>query len=273
VELREIANKITSTTARAQSVVDAGDSEDPFKHRAFQLATQYLETLGTETPESILAERRELEKRRKTEDEDRERRGRQGKWLAIVSERGKRYANCSLATYDAATEPQRVAVEQIRAWITDLPKKLETGAGLVLIGPAGTGKDHLAAAVMRAAVLHFGIDVKWTNGPDLWESIRDGIKSQDSEWERIKDYAREKLLVISDPALRGQPLTTFQGDVLYRIVDARYNNLRPTVFTANVQDRTELEGLLGGAVVDRITDGALVIRCDWPSYRKPESKP
>lgn len=187
----------------------------------------------------------------------------------MIRDRGSRYKDCTIANYVVANEKQKAVVDAILEYGKSLADRVAAGEGLLLIGTAGTGKDHLVAALLRHAVFSGGLTVKWQAGPDIWATFRDAIGSETNEKSVVEKYTWPKLLAISDPALRGQPLTNFQADVLYRIVDRRYSERKPTIATANVKDRKELESLVGAATVDRLTESATVLACDWPSYRKP----
>jgi hypothetical protein len=56
--------------------------------------------------------------------------------------------------------------------------------------------------------------------------------------------------------------------MLFRILDGRYNHLRPTWVSVNVSNRNELDERMGVTLAERLVDGALTIFCNWPSYRK-----
>jgi hypothetical protein len=77
------------------------------------------------------------------------------------------------------------------------------------------------------------------------------------------------ILVLSDVAPPFGALTSWQGALLYRIVDERYNHKLATWANANIASETEGAERIGAAAIDRLADGALVCRCDWPSYRRP----
>jgi hypothetical protein len=53
-------------------------------------------------------------------------------------------------------------------------------------------------------------------------------------------------------------------------VDYRYSHRKPIWLTLNVADGAEAELRMGAQTVDRLRDGALVLFCNWPSYRKAD---
>lgn len=146
---------------------------------------------------------------------------------------------------------------------------INRGTNLVLFGPAGTGKDHLAASLLWQAA-YLGARIAAFTGPQLWSRTRDLIGDGGSESQLLNCLREPNVVLISDPTSPGKSLTDAQADWLYRIVDRRYRDLKPTWLTANVADRKDAETKLTVQVWDRLRDGAVTVDCNWPSYRKPE---
>ena len=202
-------------------------------------------------------------------------------WEAFKSARGSRYAGCRLANFEARTDEMMAAWATVQAFADNIVAEYSDGTPLLLFGPTGTGKDHLMVGVVhelfasvRVACRSVGgydayraPDVHWCNGPDLFGAIRQGI-AESTEKKLIEDYARYELLVISDPVPPAGRATDYQITTLYRILDRRYSNTRPTWCTLNVAKRAELEDRVGAAVAGRLTHGAEAVFCNWESYRR-----
>jgi len=218
----------------------------------------------SEAPEQREAKRQEAEQKKL----DQLQRDRDNIWGKLLRDIGQRYAGVRLASFQAETDAQKRALAQLNAFCDSLDERTETGQGLVLTGPKGTGKDHLAISCLRAAVLHSGIEAAWVDGQTLYQEFRDGIDSETRERDAIRRYTAPKILLISDPVPPSESLTSFQQSVLWRIVDRRYRDLRPTWVTMNVSSGEEAEKRVGAQIVDRLRDGALSIVCNWPSHRK-----
>lgn len=213
----------------------------------------------------VLAERERAEAQRKAQQRVVEIANRHGNLAARV---GKRYANASLDDFETPHDAQLDVLGDVRDYCEHVEERIASGSGLFLIGPPGTGKDHLVAAVLFDAVSK-GIDVAWTDGMQLFAAARDNIDSNKTEASWLAAYTKPTLLAISDPV---PPLGTvkegFQLATLFSIVDRRYRDMRPTLMTLNVNDRDEAEKRMAPNIVDRLAHGALVLRCDWPSYRR-----
>jgi DNA replication protein DnaC len=137
-----------------------------------------------------------------------------------------------------------------------------------LYGPVGTGKDHLAYAVAMAAVAA-ELTIGWLSGQQWFGQLRDAIDEGTNEQSLVGRISRPDLVVISDPLPSGGQLTTYQGAMLFRAIDARYARGKATVLTVNLADDAEADEHLGSAIWDRLCHNTWKISCNWPSYRRP----
>ena len=188
---------------------------------------------------------------------------------------GRRYEDCGLNNYETTAAEQTHTVKSLQSYLTNLAANVRGGNGLVLFGPSGTGKDHLLVAMAREAIWE-GVNVVWTNGRDLFAEVR-GLMGRDryqsldspaSEEELLAPLINADVTFISDPIPPTGALTEFQSDVLFRVLDARYRDRMPTWVTINVENGSEADDRMGAQLVDRLRHDALVIHCNWPSYRK-----
>lgn len=181
----------------------------------------------------------------------------------LLNAAGQRYRDCTLENFACKVPIQRQVVSSVVAYVAaDCPENL------ILYGPVGTGKDHLAFAVCRSAV-KAGKTVRWVNGQSWFGTVRDSFDSVKSEASLISELSRPDLLCLSDPLPPMGALTQFQSTMLYRLIDARYSRNVPTICTVNVANDGEADERIGAATWDRLCHGAYKLRCPWPSYRQP----
>lgn len=215
------------------------------------------------TPEQIaameLAHTREREQRRKWEQNSR--------WQQLIARRGERYSLCTLTNFAIYDDRQQPAVERIKAYCESVLGTDTEGCGLVLYGPAGTGKDHLLVAALRYAVFRHNFHPVWVNGMELYGELRDAIGSDRDESSTLEKYIRADILAISDPLPPFGALTEYQAAMLFRIIDARYSRCLPTWATVNVKDGKEGNERMGSQITDRLRHGAVAVDCNWPSFR------
>lgn len=209
---------------------------------------------------------------RKLTAEERERAEGWRKWELLSQRIGERYAKCKLSEFVYADDAevktrQAEAIGKLERYQEDMPNLVNFGQGIVLFGPAGTGKDHCMAAMMRKACWH-NLNVEWRNGMDLYADRRDAISREVPERDLIRDLVATDVLAISDPIPPWGNLTEGQAEFLFRVVDGRYRQRKPIWVTANFAEGKEAESRIGKQVVDRLRDGSLALFFDWPSFRK-----
>lgn len=185
----------------------------------------------------------------------------------LWKERGRRYRQASLTTFAIEVPAQREVLSAIRTYARDLRENIEAGKNIVLVGPPGTGKDHLMAALFDAA-FDAGYVVRWVSGPKLFAGLREAIHEGTGDAAAIRPYLTADVLALSDPIPVVGGLTGYQSSCLYEIVDGRYSDLRPVWATLNAAGAAEAEEKVGPAIIDRLRDGALSLALNWPSYRK-----
>jgi len=185
---------------------------------------------------------------------------------ALWKARGRRYRHCTLTNFEAVGTQVTVRAA-VRDYLHNLTDNIRNGVNLILIGPKGTGKDHLLAA-MFDETLDKGFSIKWTSGAALWSRFRSAIDQDRTENQVTAEYITPDVLALSDPVPVCGALTPYQAAKLYEIVDARYNHCRPIWTTVNCQDGSAMAESLGGQVVDRIRDGAVSLACNWGSFRE-----
>ena len=111
-------------------------------------------------------------------------------------------------------------------------KRLESlSESLYLTGQKGTGKTHMAAAIIREIVLdktpyHNCSSLQWVSVPDLLLEIRASFRdgSDRSEASIIEQYSDCRVLILDD--LGAEKTTEWSLQTLYTIIDRRYREER-----------------------------------------------
>jgi DNA replication protein DnaC len=143
---------------------------------------------------------------------------------------------------------------------------IREGRDVLLIGPPGTGKSHIAQALGYQAIKG-GCVVLYRS---IFDVVRDFLHDEAlNQQDRVMDrYLRADLVIIDDMGMKQLPKRS--GEYLFEII-MRRNQVRSTVMTSNrpLEDWGKLIGDVPAAtaILDRFLHNAEVIAITGRSYR------
>jgi DNA replication protein DnaC len=146
---------------------------------------------------------------------------------------------------------------------------------LVMVGQSGVGKSHLLQALSRR-YCELGYRVRYTTSADLLEDLRASLADQTLP-RRIRYWSRFDLVVIDefgfDRIERSE--CPQAANLFYKVIDAR-SGQRSTALATNIDFEAWSEYLgdppLAMAFLDRIVDGAILLKIRGKSYRAHRAK-
>lgn len=150
---------------------------------------------------------------------------------------------------------------------------LQERAPVLIVGPCGTGKSHLAQALGHCAVRQ-GADVLFTTCANLTASLN-AARATGAYERKLASLTRVQLLIIDDFGLK--PLRPPADEDLHELIAERYE-AASTLVTSNL-DLPEWDQafpanrLLASATLDRLRHNAYCLTLDGKSYRTPKMSP
>jgi DNA replication protein DnaC len=137
---------------------------------------------------------------------------------------------------------------------------------IILIGPSGVGKTHLAIA-LGVAACQGGYTCYFTTFQNLMENLRKA-EEQHRLRRKLLTYNKPHVLIIDE--LGYLPLSRVDANLFFQLVSTRYEN-GPTILTSNKSyiewgDFFPDEGI-ASAILDRLLHYSKTIKIDGQSYR------
>ena len=161
-----------------------------------------------------------------------------------------------------------------QAQIKDLAtcRFIDEKVAVLIAGPCGTGKSHIAQALGHLAVRN-GHDVIFTTQSKLLGQLQ-AARAVNTYQRRFQALVRAPLLIIDDFGLK--PFQPPQDEDFHELVAERYETAA-TVITSNLAleewGAAFPNRLLGSATIDRLRHGAYCVILDGASYRAPRQQP
>lgn len=150
-------------------------------------------------------------------------------------------------------------------------KFIAEGGNALIIGKPGTGKSHVAKAVVYQATLQ-GYDVRYVEADT--EFARYGLASSQEQAALLKGWVEPDLLVLDDLFL-ARRIADVSAELLQAIVHQRYKLRRSIVITSNrvVQDwgKYLADATMATTILDRLMHRCAMLEFEGKSYRMKEA--
>jgi len=176
---------------------------------------------------------------------------------------GKSFANLNQAELSAAVQQQIAALKEQSDWA-------HRAGNVLLIGPSGGGKSHIAAAI-ASQLIEQNVRVKWFSAVALVQSLQQAKRDLDlmTAMTRLDKY---QVLIVDDIGYVKK--TDAETQVLFEFIAHRYES-GSLIITSNQPfsqwDHIFPDTMMTVAAIDRIIHHATIIEIEGESYRKKHS--
>jgi DNA replication protein DnaC len=144
----------------------------------------------------------------------------------------------------------------VAAWTQAAARDVRHADGLVLNGPTGCGKTWQAYGAWHTVAQHTGCRAYALPMPAYLDSLRPGR----TPLVPLEDAERAELLLMDD--LAAERPSDWTIELVYRLIDARWNACLPTVVTVNAP-AGELRARLGDRIASRLNGLGRIV--SWPA--------
>jgi DNA replication protein DnaC len=147
------------------------------------------------------------------------------------------------------------------------PELVSEGRNLILSGPAGTGKTRLSVSIAYRAIQN-GFEARFTTAAQLIEELSNAARTGRLA-QALHDYTHPHVLVIDEIGYLS--LKDNAANVLFQVVNERYLQRKPILFTTNkplaAWGHVLHDPDLAEAILDRVLERGRHIQLRGLSYR------
>ena len=157
-----------------------------------------------------------------------------------------------------------------RKYLDNWEENREAGRGLYFCGGVGTGKTHLAVAVLNELIQRKRVPSLFVTVPELLDNLRETYNKPGRNLDEWMDAVQNADFLVLDD-LGSERATEWVRERIFVIVNHRYREALPTAFTSNIGPK-DLAEQLGERTASRI-----IAMCEWialegDDYRETAAK-
>ena len=182
--------------------------------------------------------------------------------VAVLRERSglsKRMKGYALDNFDPqVSRSTEKALAKVMDYVINWKENREAGRGIYFCGDVGTGKTHLAVAVLNELIKRKRVPSLFVTVPELLDNLRGTYNDPGRNIDEWMDAVKNADFLVLDDLGSERP-TEWVRERLFVVINHRYREQLPTLFTSNVGPK-DLAAQLGERTASRI-----IAMCDWIS--------
>jgi len=182
-----------------------------------------------------------------------------------------RYSGKNLKTYDQSAGDEE-AFTAIQKWCASAPKHITDGMGMVIYGPTGVGKTHMAQGALIDVVGNHPRSGIFITADRYVDMVYDEMRNDGELPEPYSDpfllkYMRRTFdLLVMDGLGSERATTEFARNAIISLIDNRYEERLTTVVTTSLSP-TELGRTYGKRLLSILQESCFFINVEGDNYR------
>ena len=190
---------------------------------------------------------------------------------------GEKYSSCSFENTEIVSAEFEKVLNRCEMYCRVADEVLSRGLGIYIYGSScGSGKTHLTACICNELLNQYH-ECMFTSITDMSKKIMSTFSGKGDTEAVVKLYADVDFLFLDDvgvEAVKKNDGDNWLQQQIYEIINLRYSNLKPTIFTSNysISELIEKRGMWE-RTVDRIAEmSSVIMRLEGDSYRLKKRK-
>lgn len=189
---------------------------------------------------------------------------------------GEKYKQVTFENTDTSNRDFKKIYDRCKRYCDVSYKVLEKGIGIYLFGTKGTGKSRLTACMANELMNNY-YTVLYTNFSEISKYIRSTFnRTSETEYDFLERLSNIDFLFIDDfgtELVSKNEQDLWLQEKVFEVVNKRYNNNKPIIFTSNYSLRELIEKRgVADKTIDRINEMCEVMKLEGISYRQNVKK-
>ena len=184
----------------------------------------------------------------------------QSKVVAKESDLPSKFRTCNFGNYDTEeNKAKEIAVEKCKIYVADF--NVGKSANILFTGNAGTGKTHLAAAMLKA-IKRRGFSALYMQAREYLDEYWGKDFKERGDW--IRSMGKIDFMIIDE--IGRSSSTKSASDAMFSLIQERYGAESPVLLISNLSPKESKEEI-GKAAFERVLENGFGIKFPWDSYR------